>query len=137
MIDKVREDRLRRVAQRRGLELTKSRRRDPQAWDYGIYQLVNGDGEVLLATANLDTVERSLTGSGQRQRVRDYAERLAALLNEAQGDTIHLKVSQDADGLNVLTLVGLADGVERPTVADDIKISVVSDADGVLWEVAE
>jgi hypothetical protein len=32
---KVRENRLRRVAERRGYRLTKSRRRDPEALDYG------------------------------------------------------------------------------------------------------
>ncbi len=34
---KVVENRLRRVAQRQGLELRKSRRRDPRAYDYGRY----------------------------------------------------------------------------------------------------
>ncbi len=40
-MDKVRENRLRRVAERRGLRLMRSRRRDPNAWDYGTYQLVD------------------------------------------------------------------------------------------------
>jgi len=35
--DKIRENRLRRAAQRQGLALTKSRRRDPRATDYGMY----------------------------------------------------------------------------------------------------
>ena len=38
--EKVRENRLRRMAQRQGLELKKSRRRDPRALDYGRYALV-------------------------------------------------------------------------------------------------
>jgi hypothetical protein len=33
--DKVRENRLRRMAQRRGMQLQKSRRRDPNAIDFG------------------------------------------------------------------------------------------------------
>lgn len=37
---KVRENRLRRMARRQGLELVKSRRRDPRAIDYGLYWLV-------------------------------------------------------------------------------------------------
>ena len=40
-MDKIRENRLRRVAARRGLVLQKSRRRDPQALDFGGYRLVN------------------------------------------------------------------------------------------------
>jgi hypothetical protein len=37
---KVRENRLRRVAERQGILLVKSRRRDPRALDYGLYVLV-------------------------------------------------------------------------------------------------
>ncbi len=41
---KVRENRLRRVAARRGYMLVKSRRRDPWAEDFGLYVLV-GDSK--------------------------------------------------------------------------------------------
>lgn len=41
MSDKVRENRLRRMADRQGLRLVKSRRRDPRAIDYGGYMLVD------------------------------------------------------------------------------------------------
>ena len=37
---KVNENRLRRVADRQGLQLRKSRRRDPNAVDYGLYALI-------------------------------------------------------------------------------------------------
>jgi hypothetical protein len=39
-VDKVRENRLRRTAQRQGLQLKRSRRRDELAVDYGVYGLV-------------------------------------------------------------------------------------------------
>lgn len=39
--DKVRENRVRRLADRRGFELRKSRRKDPGAVDYGLYTLVD------------------------------------------------------------------------------------------------
>ncbi len=39
--DKVRENRLRRMAKRQGLELQKSRRRDPKAYDFGGFMLVD------------------------------------------------------------------------------------------------
>jgi hypothetical protein len=39
--EKVRENRLRRMAERQGLRLEKSRRRDPRAVTYGTYHLVN------------------------------------------------------------------------------------------------
>lgn len=39
--DKSRENRARRVAERRGYRLEKSRRRDPRATDYGRYQLID------------------------------------------------------------------------------------------------
>lgn len=38
--DKVRENRLRRMAERRGLKVMKSRRRDPGAMGYGIWYLI-------------------------------------------------------------------------------------------------
>lgn len=38
--EKTRENRLRRMARRQGLDLQKSRRRDPRALDYGGYQLI-------------------------------------------------------------------------------------------------
>jgi hypothetical protein len=40
--EKVRENRVRRVAERRGYTLSKSRRRDPLATDYGQWQLSRG-----------------------------------------------------------------------------------------------
>ena len=41
MDDKVRENRLRRMADRQGLRLLKSRRRDELALDYGQYAIVS------------------------------------------------------------------------------------------------
>lgn len=38
---KVLENKVRRMAARQGLRLMKSRRRDPNAWDYGTYMLVD------------------------------------------------------------------------------------------------
>lgn len=38
---KVRENRLRRMADRQGLKLVKSRTRDPRALDYGLYGLID------------------------------------------------------------------------------------------------
>lgn len=51
---KVRENRLRRIADRRGMRLTKSRRRDPRAVDYGQYTLTGRDGET---TVYMDLAE--------------------------------------------------------------------------------
>jgi hypothetical protein len=61
---KVRENRLRRVAARRGLRLERSRRRDEQALDYGKYRLVSVLVGALATDYNLtlDDVENALTG---------------------------------------------------------------------------
>jgi hypothetical protein len=59
--EKVRENLLRRMADRQGLALVKSRRRDPRALDYGRYRLVRGRSTVL-DTKALDDVEAYLTG---------------------------------------------------------------------------
>ena len=72
--EKVRENRLRRMAERQGLELRKSRRRDPRAIDYGTYMLVNAEiNDVVAGTAGtgrpnftLDDVENYLTQGASR-----------------------------------------------------------------------
>lgn len=66
--DKVRENRLRRVAARRGLVLKRSKRRDPQALDYGAYWLVDAEGNYLVYGdqwgTDLDGIEEYLKGNG-------------------------------------------------------------------------
>jgi len=69
--EKVRENRLRRMAERQGLRLEKSRRRDPRAIDYGMYMLVHENTNSVAAGAegtgrpnfSLDDVEEYLTGA--------------------------------------------------------------------------
>ena len=67
--DKIRENRLRRAAQRQELVLVKSRSRDPLAVDYGTYQLRDKSGKVILAGTvrggfglSLDQIETHLRG---------------------------------------------------------------------------
>lgn len=63
--EKVRENRLRRMADRQGLRLQKSRRRDPRALDYGTYMLLDVQNRVVATDlADLDEVEARLTGRG-------------------------------------------------------------------------
>lgn len=71
-MDKVRENRLRRMAERQGLRLVKSRRRDPNALDYGMYALTNETNCIVYGTSNsgwydatLDDIEEYLTGKGK------------------------------------------------------------------------
>jgi hypothetical protein len=64
--EKTRETRLRRMAERQGLNLVKSRRRDPRARDYGEYYISDPNTNALLAgdhhsLPDLDAVERWLT----------------------------------------------------------------------------
>jgi hypothetical protein len=47
MKPKARENRARRAAERQGLRLTKSRRRDPRALDYAKYWLVDDRSNIL------------------------------------------------------------------------------------------
>jgi hypothetical protein len=62
--EKVRENRLRRMAERQGLVLHKSRRRDPRALDYGTYYVTDRDRNVLVSgeRMSLDEIEAYLTG---------------------------------------------------------------------------
>lgn len=66
---KVRENRLRRMAERRGLAIEKSRQRDPGGREYGTYRVVDpySDNKVVAAEFNreyglsLNRVEEVLT----------------------------------------------------------------------------
>jgi hypothetical protein len=68
--DKVRENRLRRMAERQGLELQKSRRRDPRAIDYDRWLILDPHTNTIVAGTKgtprhgmtLDAVEAYLTG---------------------------------------------------------------------------
>jgi hypothetical protein len=55
--EKVRENRLRRVAGRRGLRLEKSRRRDPQAMDYGLFWIVQATGKAVVPSRGMTLTE--------------------------------------------------------------------------------
>jgi hypothetical protein len=63
--DKVRENRVRRLAERQGLILRKSRRRDQRAWDFGSYWLMDADRNALVFPdvhgGSLEDMERYLT----------------------------------------------------------------------------
>jgi hypothetical protein len=72
--DKVRENRLRRAAQRQGLGLEKSRRRDPNALDYDLSALIDSDGFTMhdpapwgIHALDLDDVEQFLSGEGAQR----------------------------------------------------------------------
>lgn len=62
------------MAERQGLRLIKSRRRDPRATDYGGYALADaatdaivfGTGALDRYVASLDDVERYLTNDGEQ-----------------------------------------------------------------------
>ena len=68
--EKVRENRLRRMAERQGFRFVKSRRRDPFAVDFGRYRIETADGVEATRFAStmgwgltLDEVEYRLTHS--------------------------------------------------------------------------
>ena len=71
---KVRENRLRRMADRQGLKLQRSPRRDTRALDYGLYALttyggaagtVHPQGPISIFTLDLDEVEQYLVEDGR------------------------------------------------------------------------
>ena len=68
--EKARENRLRRMAERQGLQLMRSRRRDPRAIGYGDYMLVDGSTNSVAFgsdphpySLSLDDVEEYLSGT--------------------------------------------------------------------------
>ncbi|HVA38675.1 MAG TPA: hypothetical protein VNJ51_13795 [Candidatus Dormibacteraeota bacterium] len=63
----MRENRLRRMAQRQGMQLQKSRRRDPLAQDYGEIYIVNERGTKMATFASLDRAEAWLAYPERRR----------------------------------------------------------------------
>src|SRR5260370_14547622 len=80
---KVREDRVRRILARQGYHLTKSNRRDPRAWDYGIYTathiLANGtdSGVVARYFPSLDDAEKWALDGDRPDELEDVSSRPA------------------------------------------------------------
>ncbi len=73
--EKVRENKLRRLAERRGFRVLKSRRRDPGAYDYGGYMVVEIPGNYVVFgghpyayAATVDEVEGFLSDPPKRTR---------------------------------------------------------------------
>jgi hypothetical protein len=60
--EKAAENRLRRKAERQGLTLRKSARRDPDATDYGVWSLHNAASGTVVLQGSLQDVEQYLTG---------------------------------------------------------------------------
>ena len=71
-MSRARENRLRRRAARQGLTLSRTRRRDPAALDYGLYalldantgNLVSREGPISIYTLTLDDVA-GIVGEGE------------------------------------------------------------------------
>ena len=83
--ERVRENRLRRVADRRGLALARSRRRDPGADDYGLYSLTEkASGEVVVQGLPLEAVERLLAAVVRREHTLT-AEQMEVVLEALSG----------------------------------------------------
>ena len=61
-MDTTYEKRIRRMAERQRMRIAKSRRRDPHAWDYGLWTLLDRTNTPVLAEATLDQIEQRLTG---------------------------------------------------------------------------
>jgi hypothetical protein len=58
--ERVQEQRIRRVAKRRGYTVHKSKRRDPLAIDYGSWQLIHAGTGQTVTIGSIDQVEEAL-----------------------------------------------------------------------------
>jgi hypothetical protein len=63
--EKVRENRIRLVAARQRLRLERSRRRDPRAADYGRYQLIDIDSNIVVLGGGQHTYSATLDEIGE------------------------------------------------------------------------
>jgi len=87
--EKIRENRLRRMADRQRLDLVKSRRRDPLAVDHGTYALIDRDEQEIVADGlSFDEVEYHLReGRGSQAAFdRRHAPYMLAWLRRMAGE---------------------------------------------------
>jgi hypothetical protein len=63
--EKIRENRIRRVAARQRLRLERSRQRDPRAVDYGRYQLIDIDSNIVVLGGGEHTYSVTLDEIGE------------------------------------------------------------------------
>ena len=66
--EKVQENRVRRMAQRQRFVVTKARRIDKRAFDYGTYKIEHIDSDLSRDMLTLDEIEGFLTEDDQRKR---------------------------------------------------------------------
>lgn len=84
MSDKVKENRVRRLAARQGLLLVKSRRRDPNAFDFGGYMLVDAETNGVVAGSSPGVFSLSLDDAEARlaREVRPVHPNLVPFLRD-------------------------------------------------------
>lgn len=100
--DKIRENRIRRAAQRQGLALMKSRRRDERAYDYGTYMLIDAQTNAVVAYRmqsgygmNLDDIETALTTTNTAQEETPMNSTNRGLTQQL-GDLLRCRPADDA-----------------------------------------
>ena len=88
---KIEEARLRRMAKRRGLTLSKSRRRDPAALDYGMYALIDNERGNPIHSDNINSIY-ALTLDDVREWLEvEEAEQVESLLNSSLGEPFQME----------------------------------------------
>jgi hypothetical protein len=106
------------MAERRGLRLEKSRRRDPQAVDYGTYQLVDAATTEIVGVSplSLDGVERRLTGAYEFGRIG-----LGLCIDAEAGSVVTVKPGAVLDiAMTGQKLIAQEDGSLRELTAEEL-----------------
>ena len=163
--DKARENRLRRVAARQGLRLTRSRARDPEAPDFGTYVLTDPATNFVVASGlqighglSLDDVERALhrgdypgvyridetTPSGEAVYTtsrggRFASAKVAAIAAHFERRDRTAAITAIMADLTLRTLPADADDVERAEAYDRPMSEVIREANrevGIIIELA-
>jgi hypothetical protein len=162
--DKARENRLRRIAARQGLHLTKSHTRDPQAPDFGTYMLTDPATNLPVASGqngyglSLDDVERALhrgdypgvyrtnetTPSGEAVYTtsrggRFVSAKVAAIAAHFERRDRSAAITAIAADLSLRALPADADDAERAQAYDRPMSEVIREADqnvGIFVELA-
>jgi hypothetical protein len=105
--EKIREDRVRRMLARQGCQLTKSRRRDPRASDFGLYAILDWRNSVFPAAYDMTLDDAEKCALDGERPVKDWEQvgevgagwlGLAEVVPTPGGGPYPVRVLRDSDG---------------------------------------
>lgn len=123
--EKSRETRIRHALARQGYTLSKSRRRDPRALDFGRYTITDGTGAAVFETTGLDGVEQWLTDENSHTPAAPTGWEKAGRVGIDTGTLLLADPCFEGLSQETLGTTELTDGVARCTNSYGVPIAML------------